>query len=144
MQDWQKVQDYWNANVFLHAKEIIANLGLNISGHTLHQMGVRSPRKRGNQHYDRVISDIQNHWNDNPALSGRDIAALYGISLDMVRALFKSPKRYHTQKLTDQEASEIKRLCMLGRTQASVAREYGVSDTTVYQIKTGQTWANIK
>lgn len=50
-------------------------------------------------------------------------------------------KGLHAVKLTQAQADEIRTLCAQGhRRQAAVARQFGVSKTTVTQIILGRTW----
>ncbi len=43
-------------------------------------------------------------------------------------------------KLTDQEIMEIRSLLIGGEAQASIARKFGVAQTTICRINTGNTW----
>ncbi len=46
-------------------------------------------------------------------------------------------------KLTDDEVREIRRMAADGVRSAYIAEKFGVSQTTVYSIKTGRSWKHL-
>lgn len=47
-------------------------------------------------------------------------------------------------KLTEESVSQIKKRLLENETSASLAMEFGVTNGTIYFIKTGQTWKHVK
>jgi len=54
--------------------------------------------------------------------------------------LMKSCDKHYKSKFTNEEVLKIRRECEGGRKQRSVAREYGVCETTIHQIVKGKTY----
>lgn len=46
-------------------------------------------------------------------------------------------------KLTEPQAAEVKRRVLLGEGQSALAREFGISQTAVWEIKAGRKWAHL-
>ena len=54
-----------------------------------------------------------------------------------------SGERQHLSRLTRDDVLQIRTLFSQGKSQASMSRMYGVSDTCIYDVVTGNTWKNI-
>lgn len=52
-------------------------------------------------------------------------------------------ERHGLAKLTDDQVIEIKEALLAGRSQRSLAKKYGVSQTTIYSIKVGKRWLSV-
>lgn len=91
--------------------------------------------------------------------SGRSIAGEFGISPSMVSAikhgrawsdldpdlpdrLARAPRR--GKALTASQVAEIKRRLLSGHSSRTVAKEFGVSASTVQAISRGKTWADVE
>ena len=53
-------------------------------------------------------------------------------------------ERRSLRKLTSEQIVTIKGLILLGATCVDISKEFGVSDETIYQIKNGETYKDIK
>lgn len=53
---------------------------------------------------------------------------------------FKAGERHHNAKLTREKAGEIRRRRLAGEVRHTIARDFGVSLTTVTQIASSQRW----
>lgn len=67
----------------------------------------------------------------------RDIKTIRSKGVDI------SGRRNPAAKLTEQQVSEILRLRRNGSSQASLARQFGVSPATIHRIITGKSWKKI-
>lgn len=56
----------------------------------------------------------------------------------------KSGKDSHYAKLTEDQVRHIRELLIMDLSQASIARNFGISQSTVYKIKHKQIWKNLK
>lgn len=52
-------------------------------------------------------------------------------------------EKHGQSKLTDDKVREMRRLCLEGRTQSSVAKEYGVCKATMSNIVKRKIWAHV-
>lgn len=50
---------------------------------------------------------------------------------------------HHWQRLTEEQAKEIKRRALAGEKQALIARDFGINAKTVSKIKLGQRWPHL-
>lgn len=50
---------------------------------------------------------------------------------------------HHFAKLTNEKVREIRRLCAAGVRHRQIARCYGISPSTVSDIRTGKLWKHI-
>jgi DNA-binding CsgD family transcriptional regulator len=51
--------------------------------------------------------------------------------------------RNGSARLTDAQAVEVKRRVLSGEGQSALAREFGISPTTVWEIKNGRKWGHL-
>lgn len=83
----------------------------------------------------------------------KDVAKHYGISTSTVSHLWNGTTWSHLPRdnsllkprspLTAEEVEDIYRRCHAGESGVSVAKEYGVSHSVVYQIKNGNSWKKV-
>lgn len=88
-----------------------------------------------------------NHKNGNPSdnrLSNLEYTTPKENSLHAKRILFRGvcEDHYHA-RLTNESVRQIRRQLAVGRTQKSLAKEYGVSRATIGDIKGERTWKSL-
>jgi len=56
---------------------------------------------------------------------------------------FQQARNTITSKLKERDVADIKRRLSIGESGSSLAREFGVKQSTVSRIQLGKTWANV-
>jgi len=92
-----------------------------------------SAAKRG-----RVVS-VETRGKISAAQKGKDVS----VETRAKMSAAKRGKASHNAKLTDSQVRDIRRRLSVGEKQAVIAREYGVTPTTVYDIKTGRAYSSV-
>lgn len=87
------------------------------------------------------------HCDNNPAnnnLSNLRWDTLSGNFSDKIEnGTSNRGERNNTSKLTESQAVEIKLLALAGESHASLSRRFGISKTSIYDIKNGRSWAHL-
>lgn len=140
MIDWNAIQNHWNQNVFLSTDEVLDHFGLDGKKSLAYYHGLRCPRHDGNPHFEKVKLEISAFWCDNQDMSAREVAKHFGTIETMILWLVRPPKRHFRQKITAEQAQQIKSRSWAGETGRKLAKEFGLSTSAISLIKLGKTW----